>query len=373
MTERVDAVVIGAGVVGLACARALARAGREVLILERERDFGTGISSRNSEVIHGGLYYPPGSLKARLCVAGREALYRFCADHGVDCARIGKLVVAVEAGQADALRALSERARINGAGALAWLDRSQVAALEPALDVHAALHSPNTGIIDSRGLMRALLGDAEAAGALLVLGSRVVAGAAQPDGIDIDVAGDGGTTSLRVRSLVNAAGLDAVTVAGNIAGLPAGAVPRLWYARGQYFSHAGRVPFERLIYPLPEPGGLGIHLTLDLAGQGRFGPDVTWVDAPAFSVDPGMAPRFAAAIRRWWPALDPDRLVPGYAGVRPKLAGPGMGDSDFRIDGPAVHGVPGLVNLFGIESPGLTACLAIGDHVAGVIAGASSP
>lgn len=367
MTEHVDAVVIGAGVVGLACARALARAGREVLILERERDFGTGISSRNSEVIHAGLYYPPGSRKARLCVAGREALYRFCADHRVDCARLGKLVVAVTADQEPALAALRARALANGVTALAWLDRGAVAALEPHLDVHAALHSPDTGIVDSRALMRALLGDAEAAGAVLALGSRVVDGAARPDGIAIRVAGgDGAVTELRARTLVNAAGLDAAALAGAIAGVPASAVPRLWYARGQYFGHAGPVPFRRLIYPLPEPGGLGIHLTLDLAGQGRFGPDVTWVAAPEFSVDPGMAPRFAEAIRRWWPDLDPDRLVPGYAGVRPKLAGPGMGDSDFRIDGPAVHGVAGLVNLFGIESPGLTACLAIGDWVAGL-------
>ncbi|HLS97437.1 MAG: NAD(P)/FAD-dependent oxidoreductase [Porticoccaceae bacterium] len=364
--ESVDAVVVGAGVVGLACARALARAGREVLILERERDFGTGISSRNSEVIHAGLYYPPGSLKARLCVAGREALYRFCGDHRVDCARLGKLVVAVTAAQEPALAALRARAAVNGVVGLAWLDRGEVAALEPHLDVYAALHSPDTGIVDSRALMRALLGDAEAAGAVLALDCRVVAGAVRPDGIAIRVAGgNGAETELRARVLVNAAGLDAAAVAGAIAGVPASAVPRLWYARGQYFSHTGRVPFQRLIYPLPEPGGLGIHLTLDLAGEGRFGPDVSWVEAPDHRVDADAAPRFAAAIRRWWPDLDAARLVPAYAGVRPKLVGPGMGESDFRIDGPAVHGVPGLVNLFGIESPGLTACLAIGDWVVG--------
>ena len=361
--EAVDCVVIGAGVVGLACARALAAAGREVIIVEREAAFGTGISSRNSEVIHAGLYYPTGSLKAQLCVAGRELLYRWCAERGVAHQRTGKLVVATRPEQAAALATLQRRAQANGVDDLRWLDRSEVAALEPELVAEAALLSPSTGIVDSHGLMLSLLGDAEAHGAMLALGSPVCAGRAEAGAVVLEVGGETAMT-VRARWVVNAAGLDAVALGRAISGPPAQAIPQAWYARGVYFTLMGKAPFSHLIYPLPEPGGLGVHLTLDLGGQAKFGPDVEWIEAPEFSVDPARVARFGEAIRRWWPALSDDRLAPGYAGVRPKIVGPGGGEADFRIDGPTEHGVPGLIHLFGIESPGLTAALAIGDRVA---------
>lgn len=363
--ETIDCVVIGAGVVGLACARALARAGREVIILERETAFGTGISARNSEVIHAGLYYAPGSLKARLCVAGRDLLYAYCAQRGIGHARCGKLLVAPHPEQVAALQAIHHRAVHNGVTDLVWLDRKGVNSCEPALDAHAALLSPSTGIVDSHGLMLALLGEAENHGAMLALASPVHGGRIDDKGIVLQV-GDAasGQTELRARCVVNAAGLDAVTLAGRIEGVPAAALPQARYARGVYFSYRGRAPFSRLIYPIPEPGGLGVHLTLDLGGQAKFGPDVEWIEHPDYTVDPARAERFARAIRSWWPALEADRLEPGYAGVRPKIVGPGEADADFRIDGPARHGIPGLIQLFGIESPGLTAAIAIGDHVA---------
>jgi L-2-hydroxyglutarate oxidase LhgO len=361
--EKVDAVVIGAGVVGLACGRALALAGREVLIVEREPAFGTGISARNSEVIHAGLYYPPGSLKSRLCVAGRAQLYRYCLDHQVAHKRTGKLVVARQGSQIEALQSLYGRGQANGVTDLVLLDRQQALAMEPHLDVAAAIYSPSTGIIDSHGLMLALLGDAEGAGAVLALNSVVSAGKVTAGGLELTIDSGGQPLTLKATNVVNAAGLDAIAVAREIQGIPAQAVPRGWYARGRYFTYSGRIPFLHLVYPLPASGGLGVHLTLDLAGQGRFGPDITWLDSPDYSVDPAAAADFAASVRRWWPEVEEARLVPGYAGVRPKLVGPGMTDGDFRIDGPTEHGVPGLVNLFGFESPGLTACLAVADEV----------
>ena len=361
--DRVDCVVIGAGVVGLACARSLAAAGREVVILEREAAFGTGISARNSEVIHAGLYYPPGSLKAGLCVDGRRRLYAWCEAHGVAHARCGKLVVATRPGQMDALQRIAARARANGVDDLRLLDRAQVAALEPALDVHAALLSPSTGIVDSHGLMLSLLGEAERHGAMLALRSPVVGGAADGDGVVLQVGGDA-PTELRTRCAVNAAGLDAVAVGRAIRCAAAAQAPRAWFARGVYFSYAGKAPFSRLVYPIPEPGGLGVHLTLDLGGRVKFGPDVEWIPSPDYQVDPARANRFYAAIRSWWPQLEDGRLQPAYAGVRPKIVAPGEADADFRIDGPATHGVAGLIHLYGIESPGLTAALAIGDAVA---------
>ncbi|MFA5495739.1 MAG: NAD(P)/FAD-dependent oxidoreductase [Porticoccaceae bacterium] len=365
--ESVDCVVIGAGVVGLACARALARAGREVLILEREGAIGSGISARNSEVVHAGLYYPPGSLKAALCVRGREMLYRYCAERGIGCARTGKLVVAAKSGQVAALEAVRARALDNGVTDIAWLHGDQVPALEPELDVEAALFSPSTGIVDSHRLMLSLLGDAQRHGAVLALRSAVCGGVANAAGILLDIASEGSDrVRVRTRCAINAGGLAALAIARSL-DLPHDTVPRGWFARGVYFSYAGRMPFTHLIYPVPEPGGLGVHLTLDQAGQGRFGPDVEWIDAPDYTVDPARAEGFYRAIRQWWPRVERARLAPGYAGVRPKLAGPGMADGDFRIDGPDVHGVPGLVNLFGIESPGLTACLAIGERVAGLV------
>ncbi|MCV2217216.1 NAD(P)/FAD-dependent oxidoreductase [Thauera sp. Sel9] len=366
--ETVDVVVIGAGVVGLACASALAEAGREVLIVEREHCIGSGISSRNSEVIHAGLYYPPGSLKARLCVEGRQRLYAYCAQRGVAHARCGKLVVASREAQLDALQEIAGRARQNGVDDLRLLDRAEIAELEPALDAEAGLLSPSTGIVDSHGLMLALLGDAEDHGAMLALGSPVEGGAADGGGIVLEIGGKAPMT-LRTRCVINAAGLDAVALSSAIRSAASAQAPQAHFARGVYFGYSGKAPFSRLIYPIPEPGGLGVHLTLDLGGQARFGPDVEWIVHPDYHVDPARAARFADAIRNWWPALDADRLQPGYAGVRPKIVGPGQADADFRIDGPARHGVAGLVHLYGIESPGLTASLAIGAHVAKLVSG----
>ncbi|OHX12169.1 NAD(P)/FAD-dependent oxidoreductase [Chromobacterium sphagni] len=362
--DKVDAVVIGAGVVGLATARALARAGREVVIVEAEQAIGQHASSRNSEVIHAGLYYPAGSLKARLCVAGRDALYRYCAERAIPHRRLGKLIVASRAGQLEKLAALEAQARANGVGDLQRLDNAQLKRLEPALDAAAALLSPSTGIIDSHALMLSLLGDAEAAGAQLALDSAVEGGAATADGIALRVAG----MELLADIVVNAAGPFAPDVARSIAGIAPDAIPRAWYARGVYFSLQGKAPFSRLIYPLPEPGGLGSHLTLDLYGQARFGPDVDWVDGIDYRVDPARADAFYRSVRGWWPQLPDGALSPGYAGIRAKIAGPGQPDADFVVQGEAIHGVTGLVNLFGIESPGLTSCLALADEVRRVLA-----
>jgi len=375
--ENVDAVVIGAGVVGLAVARALARSGRECLVLESANAIGTGVSSRNSEVIHAGLYYPSGSLKARLCVAGKQALYAYCREHGVEHRALGKLVVATQAAQHEALRGVQAQAAANGVHDLEWLDRDALRALEPALDASAALRSPSTGIVDTHGLMLALQGDLESAGGALALLSpvdRIVPGAG-PQGRHVVVAGE---TELAAGVVVNAAGLNALALAracdasGTLPPLPA------QLAKGNYFSLTGKAPFSRLIYPLPEGGGLGVHLTLDLGGRARFGPDVQWIAAHEpidWRVDPSRAASFEAAIRRWWPGLPDGALQPDYSGVRPKLGGSEAPSQDFRIDGPAQHGWPGLVHLLGIESPGLTSCLAIGEEVLASLtaAGIDSP
>lgn len=366
--DTVDCVIIGAGVVGLACAKTLAESGREVVVLERESAFGTGISSRNSEVIHAGLYYPTGSLKARLCVEGRDQLYAYCAERGLAHARCGKLVVAPHAEQAGALDQIRAKATANGVHDLQRLDRAQIAELEPALDAHAALLSSSTGIIDSHGLMLSLLGDAEAHGAMLALGSPVIDGYADKGTVVVRAGGEQ-EMELRANWVINAAGLDAVALGQRISGPAQATLPQAWFARGVYFTLTGKAPFSRLIYPLPEPGGLGVHLTLDLGGQAKFGPDVEWIDTPDYHVDPTRSERFYQAIRAWWPQLEDGRLEPGYAGVRPKIVAPGMPDADFRIDGPAQHGTPGLIHLFGIESPGLTAALAIGRQVAVMVAG----
>jgi L-2-hydroxyglutarate oxidase LhgO len=365
--DKIDTLVIGAGVVGLAAARALARTGREVVIAEALDAFGSVTSARNSEVIHAGLYYPTGSLKARWCVRGREQLYAYCAERGIAHRRCGKLIVATAESQHAKLAALQAQAVANGVHDLQPLGAAEARALEPALACTAALHSPSTGIIDSHGLMLALLGDAEAAGAALALCSPVTGGAVTADGLVVEVGGVAPTT-LRAREVVNAAGLSAPTVARALRGLPA-PVPAARFCKGSYFACAGRAPFSRLIYPLPEAAGLGVHVTLDLAGQMRFGPDVEWLDGVAdaaaldYRVDPARQAGMADAIRRYWPALPDGALAPAYAGVRPKISAPDEPAADFRLDGPAAHGVAGLVNLFGIESPGLTACLAIADAV----------
>lgn len=365
--ERIDCAVVGAGVIGLAVARELALAGREVIVLEQAEAVGTETSSRNSEVIHAGIYYPAGSLKARLCVAGKHLLYRYCAERGIPHARLGKLLVATSAAEIPALEGYVRSAAANGVDDLERLSVARVAELEPAVRCVAALHSPSTGIIDSHALMQALQGDAENAGATVVLRSPVERGAAHGDGIDLQVGG-AEPLAIRCRSVVNCAGLRAPDLARAIAGVPAARVPRAYFAKGHYFTLAGRSPFRRLIYPLPEAGGLGVHVTLDLAGQARFGPDVAWIDAVDYAFDANRAGRFYAAIRRYYPDLADGALQPGYTGVRPKIAGPGEPAADFIIDGPAGHGVAGLVNLYGIESPGLTASLAIAREVAARLA-----
>lgn len=364
--ERIGAVVIGAGVIGLACGRALARRGIETLILERHEVFGTEISARNSEVIHAGLYYPQASLKARFCVEGRRQLYAFCASHGISHRRCGKLVVATSKAQESKLEALMQQGRANGVDDLRLLTAAAAHALEPELQCTAALLSPSTGIIDSHGLMLALLGDAEGDGAVLALNSPVVGGAVGSGGIELEI---GGAEPMRLRAdrVVNAAGLSAPAMASCIAGFPSLHVPRAYLAKGNYYSLTGRSPFSHLVYPLPEPGGLGVHFTLDLGGQARFGPDVEWIEAPDYAVDPARAEGFYAEVRRYWPGLAEDALAPAYAGIRPKISGPGEPTADFFIQGPEAHGIPGWINLFGIESPGLTSCLAIADHVAGQI------
>jgi L-2-hydroxyglutarate oxidase LhgO len=362
--DEVDCIVIGAGVVGLACARALAMAGRDVIVLEREPAFGTATSARNSEVIHAGLYYPGGSLRATLCVRGKALLYDFCERHQVAHHRCGKLVVACDTAELAALDQVAEQARANGVADLQWLSAAQARALEPQLACQAALLSPSTGIVDSHGLMLALLGQAQAHGAMLALRSPLVQGRVVQGGFELDVGGDTATT-LRARTVVNAAGLQACQVATALQGLPRQHIPAPHYAQGAYFSLRGAAPFSRLVYPVPgQSSHLGVHLTLDLAGQARFGPSFRWVNQVDYTVDPADGAGFADAIRRYWPALPDDALQPAYAGVRPKISGPGEAAADFRIDGPAVHGVPGLVNLFGIESPGLTACLAIAEEAA---------
>jgi L-2-hydroxyglutarate oxidase LhgO len=361
--ESVECLVVGAGVIGLAVARALARAGREVIVLEGESGIGSGVSSRNSEVIHAGIYYPPGLVKTRLCVDGKAMLYAFCQEFGVPHKRCGKLLVAVNAGEIDKLAALRAQAEANGVADLMWLSGEEARALEPALVAHRALLSPSTGIVDSHAFMLALRGDAEAHGAMIAFETPVLAGQAGEQGLVIET---GGPAPMRIAAdmVVNAAGLGAQALARSITSVPAETIPPLHLAKGNYFSLSGRSPFSRLIYPMPTPGGLGVHLTLDLAGQAKFGPDVEWIDAINYDVDPERARSFYAAIRTYWPDLPDGALQPAYAGVRPKIARPGGSTTDFLLQTEKDHGVKGLINLFGIESPGLTASLAIADWVA---------
>ena len=333
--------------------------GREVVILEAEDAIGTHTSSRNSEVIHAGIYYPKGSLKALSCVEGKELLYEYCVTHGVPHRRSGKLIVAADDSQLGELESIQKKAHANGVRDVVWMTRAQALALEPELSCVAALYSPSTGIIDSHALMLAYLGDAEASGAMLALKTHLLGGQVTAGGFVVH------TDQMEVACdvLVNSAGLRAPTVAKLVEGYPMEKAPREFYAKGNYYSLTRRAPFSRLVYPVPEPGGLGVHVTLDLAGQARFGPDVEWVERIGakedYAVDPRRAERFYAAIRRYWPGLPDGALAPGYAGIRPKTAGPKEPAPDFEVQGPSVHGVPGLVHLFGIESPGLTASLAL--------------
>jgi L-2-hydroxyglutarate oxidase LhgO len=360
--DRVDAVVIGAGLVGLAVARALAAVGHEVVILEAEDAIGTHTSSRNSEVIHAGIYYPQGSLKARACVEGRQRLYGYCAERGVPYRRCGKLIVATDAAQLAELESIRRRAHANGVSDVVRVSLAAARAMEPELQCVAALHSPSTGIVDSHVLMRSFLRDAERAGAMLALKSPLTKGVVRTGGIELHVAGNDPIIAAKV---VNSAGLRAPSVAQRIEGYPAELAPPELYAKGNYYTLAKRSPFSRLVYPVPEPGGLGVHVTLDLGGHARFGPDVEWVDAIDYTVDPHRAARFYEAIRRYWPELPDGALEPSYAGIRPKISAKDAPAADFLIQGPGTHGVAGLVNLFGIESPGLTASLPLADAVLG--------
>jgi L-2-hydroxyglutarate oxidase LhgO len=363
--EHVDCIVVGAGVVGLAVARALALSGREVIVLERERAIGTGISSRNSEVIHAGMYYPTGSLKARLCVAGNRMLRDYAAAHAVPFSMVGKLIVATNAEQDKTLERILATGHANGATALHMISASEAMTMEPALSCTSALHSPDTGIIDTHAYMLSLQSEAETHGAAIAFQAPLVGGRVRDDGIELIV---GGTQETRVlaKSVVIAAGLAACDTARQL-GLAN--VPTPYLCKGNYFSLSGRMPFGRLIYPVPESAGLGVHYTVDIAGRGRFGPDTEWIERENYVVDPARGDRFYAAIRAYWPGLPDGALEPGFAGIRPKIQAPAEPACDFIVSGPRDHGMPNVVALYGIESPGLTSSLPLADHVAELLAG----
>ena len=363
VNEKVDCVVIGAGVVGLAIARQLAIAGRDVLIIEQAEAIGTVTSSRNSEVIHAGIYYAKDSLKARLCVQGRKMLYDYLEERAIDHQRCGKLIVATDEKQIPELKMLDTKARANGVDDLRFLSAEDAMTLEPELSCVAALLSPSTGIIDSHAYMLSLLGDAENRGATLALQSSVTGGKITERGISLDVSCEGELLSLDCTTVINSAGLGAQGFAASLHGMPPSLVPPLYLAKGNYFNLSGKAPFQHLVYPVPEEAGLGIHYTRDLGGQGRFGPDVQWIEAIDYDVAPERGDSFYDAVRNYWPHLQDGALAPAYCGVRPKIQSPGEGAADFVIQGHADHGVPGLVNLYGIESPGMTASLAIAQEV----------
>lgn len=363
--DKVDCIVIGAGVIGLAVARKMALTGREVLVLEQADAIGTVTSARNSEVIHAGLYYPQGSLKARLCVAGRALLYDYLIERGITHERCGKILVATSEDEEKAMDGVLAKARINGVDDMVKISSADARAMEPDLVCRSALHSPSTGILDSHAYMLSLQGDAENKGATIAFLSTVSGGAITDGKISINVCGEGGSMKLACDTLINAAGLGAQAIASAITGFPSPLVPPLRYAKGNYFTLAGKAPFSHLVYPLPSNDGLGTHYTRDLGGQGRFGPDVEWVDEIDYEVDPRRADSFYAAIRRYWPDLQDGALSPAYSGIRPKVQIPGQPPADFIIQDATAHGIKGMVNLFGIESPGLTSSLAIADEVAG--------
>jgi L-2-hydroxyglutarate oxidase LhgO len=376
--DQVDTVVVGAGVVGLAIARALALAGREVMVIEKEAAIGQGVSSRNSEVVHGGLYYPTGSLKAQLCVRGKELLYAYCAQRGLPIEPCGKLIVATDASQLPKLAQIQAQAVANGVP-VERLSREQARALEPELECIEALYSPTTGIVSSHDLMICLQGDLENAGGVVALATKVdeidfhQQNNAFPHVLRAKFAINSGVNNevfhLGFKQLVNAAGLHAPSLGARMQGLRPEFVPKAGYAKGNYYSLSGKAPFKHLIYPIPEAAGLGVHLTLDLGGQAKFGPDVQWlpdIDDPEqidYSVDPRRADAFYAEVRKYWPGLKDGQLVPSYSGVRPKITAPHEAAADFVIQGESVHGIAGLVNLFAIESPGLTSCLSVGEYV----------
>src|SRR5471032_3046997 len=361
--DRIECVVIGAGVVGLAVARAMAARGREVIVLEAGEAVGTGTSSRNSEVIHAGLYYPRGSLKADLCVRGRAMLYEYCDAHGVPYSRCGKLLVATARNQLPQLTAIQNKAVENGVTGLVRVSGAEAMEMEPQLQCVEAVLSPQTGIIDSHQFMLALQGDAERDGATVAFHTPVTDIDAR-DGAFIVETGGEAPMAFQAGCVINSAGLWANQIAGAIRGLDPRHVPPLYFAKGNYFTVSGRTPFDRLIYPMPDEAGLGVHLTVDLGGQAKFGPDVEWLDTVDYQMDPHRADSFYAAIRTYWPDLADGALQPAYAGIRPKLVGPGQPAADFMVQGELEHGVKGLLNFFGIESPGLTASLALAEYAA---------
>ncbi|MBL4619672.1 MAG: NAD(P)/FAD-dependent oxidoreductase [Marinicaulis sp.] len=363
MTEAVDVIVIGAGVVGLSVARALGLADREVIIVEQHDTFGTETSSRNSEVIHAGIQYRPGGMRAQLAVAGRDALYAFCQSHGVNHSRCEKLLVANGEEELARLKAVMENAKKNGVTDLRIVSAKEALEMEPNIRCDAAIYSPSSGIVDSHGLMLALLGDVENAGGVLAVESPVTGGRVVDDGLELSIGGRDPMV-LRANTVVNCAGLYCDQVARSIEGIPAATIPKLYYGKGQYFTYSGAAPFSRLIYPLPSPDSQGVHYTRDIGGQAKLGPDLSFIATnDDYAVDDTRREAFAQSARRFWPDIETAELVPGYAGIRPKIAGPGE-EGDFFIQDKSVHGISGYIGLYGIESPGLTTCLAIAEHVA---------
>ncbi len=367
MSHDTDAIVVGAGVVGLACAYALGKRGLSVIVLEKEGHIGEGVSSRNSEVVHGGLYYPSNSLKARLCVTGRRMLYAFMDSHHVAYDKCGKLVVATEPDDVQKLEGILRQAHVNDVEGMSLLTKAQAIALEPEVRCQEALISAESGVMDSHGYMLALQGEIENAGGAVVLSTPFVGATPLENGGFEVRAGGADPTTITTRLLVIAASLGAQDAAAAIEGYPAVKIPKLHYGKGNYFAYHGKAPFSRLVYPTPIPGALGTHYRRDLGGQARFGPDLEWVDAPNYTVDPARADEFYQYVRRFWPGLPDGSLTPDYAGIRPKIHGPGEPHPDFRIDAEPMHGLRGLVTLFGIESPGLTSSLAIGEEVAAIL------
>ena len=364
--ETIDCAVIGAGVIGLAVARRLALSGREVVVLEAESSIGNHTSSRNSEVIHAGIYYPTGSLRARMCVAGKLALYGYCAERGIAHRRIGKVIVATAADEIPTLHKYKEQGERNGVDDLRWLTGDEVHALEPNVRAVAGVLSPSTGIIDSHGLMLAYQGDTENRGGCIVFQSPVIGGRATADGTILEVGGRE-PMQIRARAVVNAAGLTAPSVSRSIAGVPAESIPGQFFCKGHYYVLGGKAPFTRLVYPVGSGLWHGVHVTLDLAGQVKFGPDLHWQNDADYGFDESRESAFYAAIRHYYPALADGALRPGYTGIRPKITAKGEPAADFSIQGPRDHGVAHMVNLYGIESPGLTSSLAIADHVAALL------